>query len=385
MIKKSIAIFGSTGSIGVNAVKLIGANRELFEVKILTANSNAKLLSEQAIELNAKYVHIADESKISDLEEMLFGTRIEVLKCSIQEVALIKTDIVLMAIVGAAAILPTVNAIKAGNNIALANKECLVCAGNLITQLAKKNKVQIIPVDSEHSGLFQVFNHEKSHLIKDVTLTASGGPFREYSLENMKNITKSQALKHPNWAMGEKITIDCATLVNKALEVIEAYHLFPIKADQIKIIIHPESIIHAIANYIDGSMLAQISAHNMQIAISYAFFYPQRARLNDFNQLDLTQIKSLNFHQPEPTKFKSLRILDSILKTIDTNSSLVFNIANEVAVEAFLNNQISFLQITDVIEETLSKVENKSLNSLDDAFYFIKKSKAKANEIITTL
>jgi 1-deoxy-D-xylulose-5-phosphate reductoisomerase len=198
----------------------------------------------------------------------------------------------------------------------------------------------------------------------------------------MRGVTKAQALKHPNWTMGAKITIDSATLVNKVLEAIEAYHLFPLQAEQIKIIIHPESIIHAIANYIDGSMLAQISDHNMQIAISYALFYPQRANLSKFNQLDLTKIKSLNFYQPDPTRFKSLELLKTIMNSIDTNSSLIFNMANEVAVEAFLNDKIGFLQITEVIEETLSKVEQKRLTSFEEMLYFMDYSKIKAMEIV---
>ena len=366
MTRKTIAIFGSTGSIGENAIKVIKANLDFFELKILTAHSNVELLANQALELRPKYVHIGDLSKVEQLKSMLKDSGIEVITDSIAEVAKIKVDMSLIAIVGSAAILPTINAIKAGNNIALANKECLICAGKIITNLASEYKVKIIPVDSEHSGLFLVFDHHSSHLIKDITLTASGGPFREYTLEQMSKVTKLQALKHPNWSMGAKITIDSATLVNKCLEVIEAYHLFPLRTDQIKIIVHPESIIHAIANYQDGSMLAQISAHNMQIPISYALFYPERAVLAEFNQLDLTKIGSLRFYKPEPEKFKSLQLLEGILTSIDSNSSLIFNIANEVAVDAFLKDEISFIQVTEVIEKALSQMEFKTLSELDE-------------------
>lgn len=378
MTRKSIAIFGSTGSIGKNTVSIIKANIEKFEVKVLTAHSNVELLATQALELKPQYVHIGDASKFEQLKTILKGSGVEILGCSIEEVAKIKVDVALIAIVGAAAILPTVNAIKSGSNIALANKECLVCAGYIITNLAKQHNVRIIPVDSEHSGLFQVFDHQRSHLIKDIILTASGGPFREYTLDQMNSVTKKQALKHPNWVMGAKITIDSATLVNKCLEVIEAYHLFPLSPEQIKIIIHPESIIHAIANYQDGSMLSQISAHNMQIAISYALFYPERANLNEFNQFDLTAIGTLHFYKPDHNKFRSLYLLDSVLKNIDNSSALIFNMANEVAVSAFLKDKISFVQITQVIESALEQTDLRVLDTLEDVIYSMEIAKNNA-------
>ncbi len=366
MVRKTIAIFGSTGSIGENTVKLIKANPDNFELKILVANSNVELLSKQALELKPSYICIGDASKIDQLKVNLKDSNIQVIEDKISEVAKIKVDLTVMAILGAAAILPTINAIIAGNNIALANKECLVCAGSIITNLAKKHQVQIIPVDSEHSGLFQVFDSKRPYLVKDITLTASGGPFREYSLEQMQSVTKSQALKHPNWSMGAKITIDSASLVNKCLEVIEAYYLFPLAKEQVKIVIHPESIIHAIVNYQDGSMLAQLGAHNMQIPISYALFYPERATLDEFNQFDLAKIGQLRFYRPDYQKFKSLQILESILDSINSNAPLVFNMANEIAVDAFLKDKISFIQITQVIEAMLEKIELKQLNDLEE-------------------
>lgn len=363
---KSIAIFGSTGSIGKNTIELVRDNPTLFKINILTAYSNVELLAQQALEFNPDYVSIADKNKISILKSMLNGKNIKILEDPISEIAKIKVDMVVMAIMGSAAILPTINAITTGNNIALANKECLVCAGRLIMDLAKKHQVNIIPVDSEHSGLFQVFDHKRPYLVKDITLTASGGPFREYSYEQMKAVTKAQALKHPNWTMGNKITIDSASLVNKCLEVIEAYYLFPLKKEQVKIIVHPESIIHAIVNYQDGSMLAQLSDHDMQIPISYALSYPQRASLKKFNQFDLTKIGKLSFYPTEPNKFKSLQLLDSVLDSIESNSPLIFNIANEIAVEAFLKDKINFIQITQVIEAMLERIEIKKLNTLED-------------------
>lgn len=385
MTRKTIAIFGSTGSIGENTVEILKKNPEDFELKVLTAHSNIELLAKQALKLNPQYVHIGDASKIEQLKSLLKNTNIEIVTNSIDEVAKIKVDLTVMAIVGAAAILPTINAIKSGNNIALANKECLVCAGHIIMSLAKKHNINIIPVDSEHSGLFQVFDSEKSHLIKDITLTASGGPFREYPLEQMQLITKSQALKHPNWIMGAKITIDSASLVNKALEVIEAYHLFPLKPEQIKIIVHPESIIHAIASYLDGSMLAQMSAANMQIPISYALYFPERGTLNEFNSFDLTRIGHLNFYKPEPEKFKSLQLLDLVLANIDSNASLIFNIANEIAVDAFLKDKIRFLQITQVIEFALEKIDFKRLNTLEEVLDSMKMVKQLSIEYIKAI
>lgn len=366
MNRKSISIFGSTGSIGRNTIQIIKKYPELFEVILLTANSNVKELIAQALALHPKYVYIEDKNKILELKQGLKSLNIEVLGGSIAEVAQIKVDLMVMAIMGYNAMLPTISAIEVGNNIALANKECLVCAGSLIAQLALKHKVKIIPVDSEHSGLFQIFDNDRPSLIKHVTLTASGGPFRNYTIEQMKDITKLQALKHPNWVMGAKITIDSATLVNKCLEVIEAYYLFPLQAEQIKIIIHPESIIHAIINFCDGSMLAQLSIPNMQIPISYALFYPDRAVLPEFNSFDLSKVASLNFVEPDRLKFRSLALLKAVLKSIDTNSSLVFNIANEVAVEAFLNDQISFLQITQVIENMLMSIEMAKITSIEE-------------------
>ena len=368
MSRKKIAIFGSTGSIGQNAVQIIQKNIALFEVEILVANSNVERLAQQALLLRPIYVCIIDKAKEAQLKFLLKNSDIKVMSGldSMLELAKIKVDINMMAIMGSAAILPTINAIKSGNNIALANKECLVCAGKIIIDLAKKHQVKIIPVDSEHSGLFQIFDAEKPNLIKNITLTASGGPFRNHSLEQMKSITKKDALKHPNWSMGDKITIDSASLVNKCLEVIEAYHLFPVTKEQIKIIIHPESIIHALVNYQDGSVLAQLGMHNMQIAISYALFYPERANNNEFNQFDLSGIGQLNFAAPDYQRFKSLQLLEGVLANIDSNAPLIFNVANEVAVEAFLQDKISFLQITEIIEEMLNQIERVELNGLDE-------------------
>lgn len=376
---KNIAIFGSTGSIGINTVNIIKKSVNKFNVEVLLAHSNVDLLAEQAIELNPKYVGIIDETKLEKLRFLLKNTNIKIVygDQAASELAKIQVDLSVMAIVGAAAILPTINAIKSGNNIALANKECLVCAGSIIMELVKTHKIKIIPVDSEHNGLFQVFDHKHPELVKNITLTASGGPFREYSIEQMQHVTKAQALKHPNWSMGAKISIDSATLINKCLEIIEAYHLFPVSAQQIKMVIHPESIMHALVTYQDGSMLAQLSKPNMQIPISYALYYPDRGVLEDFNQINMFEIGSLNFYEPDKNKFTSLKILDSILTSMEGNSALVFNIANEEAVSAFLNDKITFSQITTVIEEILSQIQSKQLNSINEIFEHIELVKQK--------
>ena len=377
---KKIAIFGSTGSIGVNTVNIIKKSFDKFNVEVLLAYSNVDLLAAQAIELNPKYIGIIDETNLEKLRFLLKDTNINIVHGThaASDLAKIQVDLSVMAIVGAAAILPTINAIESGNNIALANKECLVCAGSIIMDLVAKHKVSIIPIDSEHNGLFQVFDHKYPRLIKNITLTASGGPFREYSLEQMQHATKAQALKHPNWTMGAKISIDSATLVNKCLEIIEAYYLFPISAQQIKIVIHPESIMHALVTYQDGSMLAQLSKPNMQIPISYALYYPDRAFLENFNQINMFEIASLNFYKPDKEKFVSLKILDSVLNSIDTNSALVFNIANEEAVAAFLSDKITFSQITNVIEEILSQTLLKRLDSINEIFEHIEIVKQRA-------
>ncbi|MEK6733700.1 MAG: 1-deoxy-D-xylulose-5-phosphate reductoisomerase [Pseudomonadota bacterium] len=381
---KKVAIFGSTGSIGNNTINIIKKFPEKYKVEILVAHNNVESLAKQVKELRPSYACIIDETKLETLKILLKDENIKIFSGvnGLLELAQIKLDIVMMAIMGAAAILPTIRVIEAGNNIALANKECLVCAGNIITKLAKKNNVQIIPVDSEHNALFQIFDFKNPELIKNVTLTASGGPFRDFSLEQMKSVTKAQALKHPNWSMGAKITIDSASLVNKCLEVIEAYHLFPITTNQIKIVIHPESIVHAMATYKDGSVLAALSKPNMQIPISFALSYPDRNYLAEFNEFDLTEISKLHFYTPDKEKFGSLKLLDSVLASIESNSSLIFNVANEIAVEAFLNDKINFSQIIQVIDHLLNKIPLKKLDSLEETLAEIEKVRIETQKYI---
>ncbi len=384
---KTISIFGSTGSIGLSTLEVIRSNPDKFKVEVLVAYNNVKELVRQAKEFNPKYVCIVNRDKYQELKDNLSHTSIELVTSleSMKKLCAIKVDIVMMAIVGAAAIEPTIKAIQAGNNIALANKECLVCAGKLIKDLAQKHNIKIIPVDSEHSGLFQIFDYKNCKAIKNITLTASGGPFRNYSVSELEYVTKQQALKHPNWSMGAKITIDSATMVNKCLEVIEAYFLFPLQPSQIKILIHPESIIHAILSFTDGSSLAQFSLPNMQIPISYALSYPNRITIDQYNNFDLAICEKMTFFHPDKSLFKSLQTLDKLLAEIDTNAPLVFNIANEIAVEAFLKDKIKFIQIIEVIEAILDKSSRKVINEYEETIAEIESAKILSQNYINNI
>ncbi len=354
---------------------------------MLVAHTNVKLLAKQALEFLPSYVCIADISKKEELQSLLTGYNIKILAgfSEVNEIAKLKVDLTVMAIVGSSAVIPCINAIKTGNNIAIANKECLVCAGNIITSLAKANNVKLIPMDSEHTGLFQIFDFERSYLIKDDVLTASGGPFRNFTIEQMKSVTKEQALKHPNWSMGAKITIDSATLVNKCLEVIEACHLFALRSDQVKVLVHPESIIHALVNYQDGSVLAQLSLANMQVPISYALFYPERAVLSEFNNFDLSDIGKLHFYPSDEEKFQSLKLLKSVLASMDTNAPLIFNMANEVAVAAFLNDQIRFAQIVEIIKAMLEKIDSKKIENFEEVLLEMELVRKNTEKLIVSL
>lgn len=375
---KKVALLGSTGSIGINTLNIIRRNTDKFKLEVLVAGSNVELLSSQVKEFKPKYVGIRDKDKYLKLKELLSGLEVEIFAGSdeVDNLAKQKVDISIIAIVGSAAIVPTVNAIRSGNNIGLANKESLVCAGSLIMNLVKEYNVQLIPIDSEHSGLFQVFPFEKRHLLKEVIITASGGPFRDATSEQMQNVTKEQALKHPNWSMGAKITIDSATLVNKCLEVIEACHLFSLHSEQVKVLIHYESIIHAMINFVDGSCLAHMGKHNMQIPISYALFYPERALQEEFNNFSLADYGKLHFEKADKNKFKSLKIVEPILDSLNTNLPIVFNVANELAVDAFLKDKINFIEITDIIEKTLQRTTVKEITSIQEVLDQIKQISA---------
>jgi 1-deoxy-D-xylulose-5-phosphate reductoisomerase len=365
-MKKKVTILGSTGAIGRKAISFLEQHLEEFEVIGLTAGENSELLIDQAEFIRPKFIALKTTEDWVTIEKRLSALGIE---CyfgdkGILEVAAKKVDISLAAISGFSGLLPTIFAIRAGNNIALANKESLVCAGQLFINEARKYNAYIIPVDSEHNGLFQIFDQKIQHFVKNIYLTCSGGPFRNLAKEEFSKITVSQALNHPRWQMGKKITIDSATLVNKALEKIEAFHLFGLKQNQIKIIIHPESIIHGLVTYIDGGMTAQLSNTDMIIPISYALSWPDR-KTNGINEIDFEKISSFTFQKPDIEKFPSLRLVEEVLQE-KPSAALIFNSANEVAVEAFLKEKIRFIDITSIIAEALNTIPASDISSIEE-------------------
>ncbi len=355
--KKNIAILGSTGSIGTQAVEIIESNRDKFELFAITGNNNVALLIEQARKLQPEVVAVANETHYETLKEALKDLPIKVfagIDAICQMVEMQPIDIVLTAMVGYAGLKPTIHAIKAKKTIALANKETLVVAGDLIQQLALENNVPILPVDSEHSAIFQCLTGEVGNPIDKVILTASGGPFRTFSAEQLKNVTVQQALKHPNWEMGSKITIDSASMMNKGFEVIEAKWLFGLKPEQIEVIIHPQSIIHSMVQFSDTSIKAQLGLPDMKLPILYAFTYPERIK-TDYPHLDFSQQANLTFEKPDMERFRNLALAFEAMKR-EGNAPCVLNATNEVVVQSFLKGDIGFLQMSDLIEEALEKV-----------------------------
>ena len=355
MKKKQIAILGSTGSIGTQALKVIEEHPDLYEAYALTANNQVELLAEQARKFMPAAVVIANEAKYLQLKEMLADLPIQVYAgadalCEIVEAKPI--DVVLASMVGYAGLRPTMNAIRAGKAIALANKETLVVAGELINALAQQYKTPILPVDSEHSAIFQCL--EPNNALEKVILTASGGPFRKFTMEQLQHVTKEQALKHPNWEMGAKITIDSATMMNKGFEVIEAKWLFGVRPDQIEVVVHPQSIIHSMVQYEDGAVKAQLGMPDMRLPIQYAFSYPQRIKAS-FDRLDFSKMTELTFEQPDTNRFRCLALAYEALNQ-GGNMACIVNAANEVVVSAFLKDRIPFLRMSEVIEASMAKV-----------------------------
>jgi 1-deoxy-D-xylulose-5-phosphate reductoisomerase len=355
MKKKQIAILGSTGSIGTQALKVIEEHPDLYEAYALTANNQVELLAEQARKFMPAAVVIANEAKYLQLKDMLADLPIQVYAgadalCEIVEAKPI--DVVLASMVGYAGLRPTMNAIRAGKAIALANKETLVVAGELINALAQQYKTPILPVDSEHSAIFQCL--EPNNALEKVILTASGGPFRKFTMEQLQHVTKEQALKHPNWEMGAKITIDSATMMNKGFEVIEAKWLFGVRPDQIEVVVHPQSIIHSMVQYEDGAVKAQLGMPDMRLPIQYAFSYPQRIKAS-FDRLDFSKMTELTFEQPDTNRFRCLALAYEALNK-GGNMACIVNAANEVVVSAFLKDRIPFLRMSEVIEQSMAKV-----------------------------
>ena len=367
-MKKRIAILGSTGSIGTQALEVIIEQKDRFSVEVLSANSNSELLIKQSILHRPNSVVIVDENKYDEVFKELSPLNIKVYSGSEsleQIVCSDNIDMVLTALVGYSGLLPTISAIKSGKKIALANKETLVVAGGLINSLCKSSPSEIIPVDSEHSAIYQCLVGEERNPIEKIILTASGGPFRGKSREELVNITKEQALKHPNWSMGAKITIDSATLMNKGLEVIEAKWLFNLTPEQIDVVVHPQSIIHSAVQFQDGSIKAQLGLADMKLPIQYALGFPERLK-NNFKRFDFFQHPNLTFEKPDTETFKNLALAYKAMEK-GGNAPCVLNAANEIAVEAFLNNKIGFLNMFDLIGNCLEKtnfVKNPSLNDL---------------------
>lgn len=363
---RRISILGSTGSIGCNTIDLISRNPGKYRVEALTANRNVKTLAMQARATEAAVAVVADESKYEDLKEALAGTstRAAAGAEALVEAADRESDWVMAGIVGAAGLLPTLTAVRRGAVVALANKECLVCAGDLVMDEVKRSGATLLPVDSEHNAIFQVFDFEQRDKIDKIILTASGGPFWNTALDVMAKATPEEAVAHPNWDMGAKISVDSATMMNKGLELIEAHHLFALPEERIDILVHPQSIVHSLVAYVDGSVLAQLGSPDMRTPISYALGWPKRMKAPSA-RLDLAEIGTLQFLKPDSARFPAIDLARQSLRDGGL-APTILNAANEVAVAAFLDGKIGFLQIAKAVEDTLTSIPSARLGDLND-------------------
>ena len=367
MKKQNLAILGSTGSIGTQTLDVVAANPDLFAVYAITANNNVDLLIKQARTFHPEAVVVANEAHYNTLREALTDLPIKVFAGSdavAQVAALPSVDTVVTAMVGYAGLKPTIEAVKAGKRIALANKETLVVAGELVTRLVQQHHAAILPVDSEHGAIFQCLVGENADEVEKIILTASGGPFRNKSCEELASVTAKDALRHPTWQMGAKITIDSASLMNKGFEVIEAKWLFGLRPEQIDVVIHPQSIIHSMVQYRDGSIKAQLGVPDMRLPIEYALTFPQRRQTN-FERLDFTKCSQLTFEQPDPTRFRNLALAFEAMRR-GGNMPCALNAANEIAVDAFLHERIGFLQMSNLIETVLERTTFIATPSYND-------------------
>lgn len=381
MEKKRIAILGSTGSIGTQALQVIDEHSDLYEAYVITANNSVGKLIEQARKYVPEAVVIANEQHYAEVRDALADLPIKVYAgedalCEVVQDD--NVDIVLASMVGFAGLRPTISAIKAGKMIALANKETLVVAGELINSLASEYKVPIIPVDSEHSAIFQCL--EPGNKIEKILLTASGGPFRKYSKEELKAVTKAQALAHPTWNMGDKITIDSATLMNKGFEVIEAKWLFGLKPEQIEVVVHPQSVIHSMVQFEDGAVKAQLGVPDMRLPIQYAFSYPQRLKAS-FDRLDFFQMRELTFEKPDTDRFPCLRLAFESLRR-GGNMPCIVNAANEIVNRAFIEDRIPYEKISEVIESAMHHIAFSSDSTLDTYLQTDKETREYAKSLI---
>jgi 1-deoxy-D-xylulose-5-phosphate reductoisomerase len=358
---KRVSILGATGSVGRSTLDVIGRNPHLFEVAALTAASNAEALAEMAVRHRARLAVLADDARYGELKECLSGTGIEAAAGAdaLTEAAARPADCVMAAIAGAAGLRPTLAAVSQGRRVALANKECLVCAGRIFLEAVRRSGTELVPVDSEHSAVFQVLAGTDATAIERIVLTASGGPFRGWSLEQLERATPEQALRHPNWSMGRKITIDSATLMNKGLELIEAYHLFSVAPAQLEVVVHPQSIVHALVGFSDGSMLAQLANPDMRTPIAAGLAWPARVAAPT-RRIDLVELANLSFERPDETRFRALPLAREALEA-GGRAPCVLNAANEVAVEAFLAGRINFLQIARLVAESLDAAAGRGL------------------------
>ena len=365
---QSVTILGSTGSVGCNTIDLIERHPDRYAVEALTAHRNVEALAEQSRKLHPRMAVIADESRYADLKEALGGTGIKLGagREALVEAAAMPAEWVMAAIVGAAGLEPTLTAVQRGVTVALANKECLVCAGELMMAEVRKNGATLLPVDSEHSAIFQVFEFANGGAVERIILTASGGPFLNRDRADLENVSPKEAVNHPNWDMGAKISVDSATMMNKGLELIEAFHLFPVSEPQIDILIHPQSIIHSMVAYKDGSVLAQMGMPDMRTPIAYALAWPKRIEAPT-ERLDLARIGTLTFEEPDADQFPTLLLARQALRK-GGGAPTVLSAANEIAVEGFLAGRIGFLDISRVVEETLETMPDTVVETLDDVY-----------------
>ncbi|MFP6717238.1 MAG: 1-deoxy-D-xylulose-5-phosphate reductoisomerase [Alphaproteobacteria bacterium] len=383
MEPRRVTVLGSTGSVGCNTVSMLESESGQYQVEALTARSNVKLLAEQARRLKPKMVVLSDKSFYRDLKRELAGSGVEVLAGAeaLVEAASLNADWVMAAIVGTAGLAPTLAAIRHGAVVALANKECLVSAGVLLTKEVKKFGSDLLPVDSEHNGIFQVFDFNHPEGVEKIVLTASGGPFRCFNRQQMRDVTPEEAVVHPNWQMGKKISIDCATMMNKGLERIEAFHLFPIEKKQIEILIHPQSVVHSMVAYCDGSVLAQLGTPDMRMPIAFTLAWPKRISV-PVARLDLAEIGQLTFEHPNETLFPALRLAREVLEE-GGSAPAVMSAANEIAVEGFLERRIGFLEIIELVERTLCKIPPLKVETIEEVSEVDSEARRLAKDLIT--
>ncbi len=382
---KSVTILGSTGSVGCQTIDLLEREAERYRVVALTANRNVEELSRQARTLCPEFVAIADGDRYDELKANLSGSGIEVGAglSGILEAADANAEWVMAAIVGAAGLKPTLQAVRRGATVALANKECLVCAGELLMSEMERCGSTLLPVDSEHNAIYQVFDFERIEAVERLILTASGGPFRSLNMEDMRSVTPDQAVAHPNWDMGAKISVDSATMMNKGLEIIEAHHIFSMPEECIDVVVHSQSVIHSMVAYVDGSVLAQLGTPDMRTPIAYTLAWPSRIAIPS-ERLDLGMIGRLDFETPDPERFPALRLTREALRA-GGSASTVLNAANEIAVAAFLAERIGFLDIASVVEETMAAITYGRLANLEDVFHLDDKARQVSGKIVDRL